>query len=101
MAFIKIQSFKEKRGGNYIMSKIKIFKFKIEGNKLYGGWEVEDDSREIKGYCYGYGKNFFEAKKDAEDGLLFEAFLKGEDIEKFDFDAEEDAKEEWYKQIWK
>lgn len=101
MAFIKRQSFKEKRGGNYIMSKIKIFKFKIEGNKLYGGWEVENDSRDIKGYCYGYGKNFFEARKDAEDGLLFEAFLNGSDLKEFDDLFEEDCEKEWYKEIWK
>lgn len=83
------------------MSKIKTFRFKIEGNKVCGGWEVEDDSKDIDGYCYGYGENLYDARKDAEDGLLFEAFLKGEDLEKFDFDAEEDAKEEWYNQIWK
>lgn len=75
---------------------MKIFSFKIEGKKATGGLEVEDDSVNVKGYIYGYGKDLESARRDAEMGLEYASI----DFKDFDKEIERDTREDWYKEIW-
>lgn len=73
---------------------MKIYRFKVEDNKLVGGWEAKTD-KDVKGYIYGYGDDLESARKDAEMGLEYASI----DFKDFDKEIESDSKE-WFDEIW-